>query len=168
MQLLGRHVQPVATIRELAILCHALDESAQTLFYSGTYSNRFSATKAVYDALLSRNLIHLAIAIRTNLYQGSLQDPGASHVTHCGFLDVATKGQTVTRPFTIKDVCDKIIHANTVGRQLNRPDEARTVLELTGEQRGEPWRLDVSIELFSAAVLNWLDDVELSEPDSAR
>ncbi len=158
MLLGGEHRQPAAFIRELAITCHALDLSATSLFYAGTYAPGTAKTQSAYYDLLSRNLLHLALAVRTNLYQGALQDSDESFLSPCGFLDVRSKERDETRPFTIKDVCDKIIHADSVGRLVNRPEEARTVLELTGKQRSENWTLSISVEMFCEYVLRWLDD----------
>jgi len=163
MRILGRHQQSRAFIRSLAITCHALDFSAERLFYSGTYRNASEPVRAAYDELLSRNLLHMAVAIRTNMYQGTLSDPDDRFLSPCGFLDVHQGGAQESKRFTIKDVCDKIIHATAIERDVNKPDEGRTVLELRGKHGSQRWTLSISIELFCEYVLSWLDESEVKK-----
>ncbi len=158
IKILGKHKQSFDLIRSLAITCHALDLSAEKLFVFGTFENATMATKDAFDTLLSANLLHLAVAIRTNIYQRSLNDQ--REIGHCGFLDVNTKNGTETRTFSIKDVCDKIIHAYEIHRELQESVEhSRTVTIVRGEQGGHNWELSFSIELFCEELLNWLDDL---------
>lgn len=168
MRILGKHRQSFDLIRSLAITSHALDLSAETLLVSGTYNNKHSETEQAYDELLSTNLLHLAVAIRTNIYQGLPPGDTNAYISHCGFLDVVSNGKPETRTFSIKDVCNKIIHADEIHRELREsPEGARTVTVITGVYNQKRWKLFVSVELFCEAVLNWLDDIGQSQPCNA-
>jgi hypothetical protein len=162
MIILGKHKQSLDLIRSLAITSHALDLSAEHLFVSGTYNNKGPFVKEIYDGLLSTHLLQLAVAIRTNIYQGLLEGDSEKFVTHCGFLDIEDGEKERTVPFSIKDVCDKIIHADKISRELS--DESvgsgRSVTVILGSRGKEKWKMSISIELFCEAVLNWLDDVD--------
>jgi hypothetical protein len=158
IRILGKHQQSIDLIRSLAVTAHALDLSAEDLFLTGTYSRRSPATKATYDALLSTNLLHLAVAVRTNIYQGSLSGDSKDFVSHCGFLDVETGGKQQSRDFSIKDVCDKIVHADEVFRELESlGGSSRTTTIIRGTHKRNRWELSISVGLFCEALLNWLD-----------
>lgn len=145
------------SIRSLAIECHALDLSAYTLFVDGTHQPSRS-TMVAYEELVAEKLLMLAIAIRTKFYQGVSYLDTAKYVIDCGFLDVTTKGLEVTRAFSIKDICDKVIHAELVKRDLTDGNNG-LVTTLSGSQVGSTWKLHLSISLFTEGVLNWLDEL---------
>lgn len=162
MKVIGKHRQSFRLIRSLAVITHALDLSGEELFLSGTYAKKRKTTKRIYDELLSTNLLHLAVAIRTNLYQNTLQLP-EMNISHCGFLNLIIDGKEKTVRFSFKDVCDKIIHADEIYRQLfesRGSGRATTVINGSRKKGKEKWKLSVSIQLFCEAVLNWLDEVE--------
>jgi hypothetical protein len=145
------------TIRSLAIECHALDLSAFTLFVDGTHGSSRS-TKIAYEELLSSKLLMLAISLRTKFYQGVSHSDSVDYVIDCGFLDSNSKGIVVERSFSIKDVCDKLIHADEVKRDFT--DEKNGLLTiLHGNAGGSAWTFHISMSLFAESVLNWLDDL---------
>ena len=118
MKILGNPVQSFDLIRRLAITTHALDVSGLHLFKQGTYSGGKKATQDVYEEMLSTNLLHLAVAVRTNIHQGNL-NPADQDVLPAGFLDVtSSNGKEKTVTFTIKNICDKIIHAQEIVKHL--------------------------------------------------
>lgn len=155
--LLPAHRISYQAIRSLAIECHALDLSAFTLFVDGTHRSSKS-TKIAYEELLSSKLLMLAISLRTQFYQGVSPIDTVDYVIDCGFLDSNTKGNVVERPFSIKDVCDKLIHADEVKRDFI--DEKNGLLTiLHGNERGSTWTFHISMSLFAESVLNWLDEL---------
>jgi len=161
MIILGKHKQSLALIRSVAITCHALDLSAEHLFVSGTYNNKGSFVKEIYDGLLSTHLLQLAVAIRTNIYQGLSDGNTENYVSHCGFLDLDGGEKQTTVSFSIKDVCDKIIHADEISRELDATvGSAGSITVIRGSRDKKKWEMSISIELFCEAVLNWLDDID--------
>ena len=161
MIILGKHKQSFDLIRSLAITCHALDLSGDHLFLTGTYNRKPSRTKEICDELLSTSLLNLAVALRTNIYQGSLTVDTRDYFTHCGFLDVGGEGNMTPVRFSLKDVCDKIIHADTIFRELlDEPSgPSRSVTIIQGSYKGNKWEMSLSVELFCEAILNWLDGI---------
>lgn len=165
MDLLGTHKVSYEAIRRLSIECYALARSGQSLLQTSAYEDRYGRTKALYEELFSEKLLQLAIAIRTKFYQG------ADHRRTSGFLeDTGTlfKGTSAedetTPPYTLKDVCDKIIHATAVYLVLE-DDFYFTYISLHGEQstgrKTETWMLTLVPETFEG-ILGWLDAISES------
>lgn len=145
------------TIRSLAIECHSLDLSAFTLFVDGTHKPSRS-TRIAYEELVTSKLLLLAIALRTKFYQGVSHADTVKYVVDCGFLDSTSNGIERTHSFSIKDICDKVIHANGVKRELT--DEKNGLITiLEGTQGKATWEFHFSMSLFTEAVLNWLDEL---------
>ena len=124
------------------------------------YEDSDGQTKAIYEELISEKVLQLAIVIRTKFYQG------ADHRRTSGFLeDTGTlfKGTSAedetTPPYTLKDICDKIIHAKTVYLVLD-DDVDITYISLHGEQsigtKTQTWMLTLLPETFEG-ILGWLD-----------
>jgi hypothetical protein len=132
------------------------------LFNASTYDASSEATKAVFQNLVSGTLLNLAVAIRVNIYQGKLPNHQENcPLTHCGFY--YDNEEMFCKEFTIKDVCDKIIHADTFSKEAFPPKmlgNAKMTIQLKGTHQSRLWTLDLSIELFTEAVLNYLDTLE--------
>ena len=155
--LLPAHRISFETIRSLAIECHALDLSAFTLLIGGSHGNSKS-TKIVYEELLSSKLLMLAISLRTKFYQGASHRDTMDYVIDCGFLESTSKGVVVEKSFSIKDVCDKLIHADEVKRDYTDAKNGLLTI-LHGKERGSAWTFHISMSLFAESVLNWLDEL---------
>ncbi|MEQ8354155.1 MAG: hypothetical protein RH942_01345 [Kiloniellaceae bacterium] len=168
MELLGTLKVPTDEIRKLAIYCYALDIAAYHLFVDGTHEDKSGRTKSIYGEQLSRQLLNLAIALRTKFYQGYNHIDTARYVTQCGFLDKKKQEAGVTVQFSIKDVCDKIIHSDRVMRQMEKGVEKPTTTFQGRDGRDKSdWELSMSVSLFTEAVLNWVQDVEGNDEGSA-
>lgn len=100
----------------------------------------------------------LAISLRIKFYQGVSDSDTNDYVIDCGFLDSSTKGALIEQSFSIKDVCDKLIHADAVERKFT-DSESGLLTILRGSHRRSPWTFHISISLFADSVLNWLDDL---------
>ena len=63
---------------------------------------------------------------------------------------------------TIKDVCDKIIHADSLDRVFEKTgdDGRKPITSISGTYKRKPWVLEISVDLFCASVLNWVDELE--------
>ncbi len=156
-KLSGTHLVSFETIRSLAIECHALDLSAFMLLVAGTHQPSRSTT-ITYEELVTSKLLMLSVAIRTKRYQGVPHADTEKYILDCGVLDVTSKGKEASHSFTIKDICDKVIHADEVERIVADGNNGQITV-LRGKQLGKSWQLHFSISLFAEGVLNWLDEI---------
>lgn len=145
------------SIRSLAIECHAFDLSAFTLLYEGTHKPSRS-TRIAYEELVTSKLLLLAIALRTKFCHGISNPDTVKYVKDCGFLDSTFKGIEAPKLFGIKDICDKIIHADEISRILTDGNNGLVTI-LCGNYQSSIWKFTISMSLFSEGVLNWLDEL---------
>ncbi len=111
-----------------------------------------------YEELITEKFLALAISLRTKFYQGIPSDETERYVFECGFLDDDLNGDKRARSFTVKDICDKLIHADRVERQFtNSKDGLVTVID-GAQGKNKHWQLTISMSMFSEAILNWIDD----------
>jgi hypothetical protein len=158
MKLVGQHAVSLSGIRALAIECHALDLSAKELLLFSIHRDDNGLTRAAYDELLTNKMLSLAIALRTKFYQGVPYAGTERYMESVGFLELKTKTMTKGWKFTIKDVCDKIIHADTVTRQYEG-DCTQPVTLLEGIGPGTTrWTLGFSLATFADCLLWWLNE----------
>ena len=160
MEILGAHRVSLDSIRRVAIICIALDKLALPLIKDSTHEDTFGKTRLAYEELFTENLLQLAIALRTKFYQGIDASSTGKFVNHSGILyrtDMVDEEGTLS--FTIKDVCDKIIHAESIHKVLNSSRDAELV-ELKGVERKCRWELGLSVPLFCEGVLNWITQLE--------
>jgi hypothetical protein len=156
---LDKHKQDFNEVRRLCLICHGLDLTSSNLFTSSVPSVQ---TKSVLHSLLSSSLLHLAISIRINLYQGAIKNSKEP-------LDIITADyyedlELISQQTTIKDICDKIIHADTVTKPivpkgLLEP-EVKIAFQFKGTNRKEAWTLNLCLDLFTERVLSILDEME--------
>lgn len=158
MKLTGQHSVSFDAIRALAIECHALDLSAKELLFFPVHCDDNGLTRATYNELFTSKLLALAIALRTKFYQGTPYQDTIQYMEHVGFLEIDTKNFSKGWKFTIKDVCDKIIHADAVDRQFDG-DFTRplTLLEGTGPGTTK-WTLGFSVAHFCDCLIWWLNE----------
>jgi hypothetical protein len=163
MYLLGTHKVPFSAIRRLAIECHALSYSAMALLRRSDYPDLDGKTKEAYEELISEKLLQLAIGIRTKFYQG------ADHRITAGFLDdvgtyvkYCSFAESEPLPFTLKDICDKIIHASSVHFVLDA-DVDVSFIELWGDQgtsrQPQNWVLTLMLPSVCEGILGWVDAI---------
>ena len=156
MQLLGTLKVSNESLRGLAIQCHALDVAAYHLLYDSTHEDANGETKRAYEELLTAQLLNLAIGLRTKFYQGADVKATVRYVQHCGILFKYKGSLEETATFSFKDVCDKIIHADSVYRYVESSAERPTTNFRGRAQDKTEWELCLSVSLFAEAVLNWL------------
>ena len=114
---------------------------------------------SAYQDLMTEKLLGLAIALRTKFYQGLDHKDTVRYVGPCGLLFKHEDNVEKNISFSMKDVCDKIIHADSVSRHLEDGVEKPTT-SLRGRLGGIEWELSMSVSLFTEAVLNWVQDIE--------
>lgn len=164
MQQSSGHRVTFEAIRRLAIECFALTSSAHALFGDSDQGKQGTRTQAVYGELFSEKLLQLAICIRTKFCQGIDHRRTSGFMEETGELFKWVKGQDESaHPYTLKDVCDKIIHAEAV---FIEPDEAPgfSFIALHGEHRiagkVQGWAMNIFPLPLCEAILGWLDAVE--------
>ena len=163
MDLFGTHRISVDAIRRLAVECHALDVSAVRLLIDTTI-DKPDEVRAVYEEVFSEKLLTLAIALRTKFYQGVPSKGTMRFIGHSAFLLVSDREDI--RDYTVKDVCDKIIHAESITRPLN-DGTAQPITQIRGKYQGESWTLHISTGLFCEGLLNWLESLGATPPPDA-
>ena len=159
MELASSHQISFDAIRRLAIECHSLDLDAFPLLQGGTHFDTTSRTRAAYQELLTSKLLSLAVAIRTKFYQSLVAESSIGFVLHSGIFFKEGEDDPENVSFSIKDVCDKIIHANSVERLLSSSQDA-LITDFKGVQGKREWLLSISISLFTEGVLNWIEHLE--------
>ena len=161
MELRGQHAVSFQAVRALAIECHALDLSAYDLLLFPVHNDSRGLTRTTYDELLTSKMLALAIALRTKFYQGVPHEGTESYLAHVCAYEQERKG-TAESHLTLKDACDKIIHADSVVRQF-KEEQQRPLTILTGvAQDKAKWTLSFSLAHFADSILWWLEDVEAS------
>jgi len=144
-------------IRRLAVSSHALDTGFDSLFNNDTICGDTEAVSRTYNELLAQNLLNLAISIRVALHDQQEYRRTDSGVLACALFESDDENSDGT--FSIKDVCDKIIHAESIWK----PKElgASSVgTELRGSYRNNIWVLHLGIQLFSEVILKWLEQID--------
>jgi hypothetical protein len=145
-------------VRTLAILCHALDIQFDRLFNAETICGKQPIIHETYTRLLSENLLNLAVSIRVSLSGEADYRTHDSGVMSSGLLD-RPGDRNSTGWFSIKDVCDKIIHAE----RIYKPPEDGVQgagCTLTGHERGQIWQLHLGVQIFCEFVLKWLQEIK--------
>ena len=161
MDLLGKHKISLANVRSMAIQCYALDVAAFPLLQGGTHTDRGGKTKEAYEELFTAQLLAFAIALRTKFYQGLDHKTTVRYIQAAGFLFKNNSCGEKTLAFSIKDVCDKIIHADTISRYLELGISKPSTSFCGKDSRdNSTWECAISVTLFVEGVLEWLQDVE--------
>ena len=160
MDVLGTHKVSWESVRRLAIECHALDSAAYPLLTDSILDDKTGKNRITYEELFTEKLLALAITLRMKFYQGAEPAETARYANDCGLLyklDGAVEEGPLS--FTFKDVCDKIIHADNIEKSLDTySDSEITTLFGAEQRRGKPlpWKLGLSVTLFTECVLNWV------------
>jgi hypothetical protein len=131
--------------------------SRQSASLIDTTVNKPELVRRTYEELFSEKLLSLAVALRTKFYQGVPSKGSEPFVGHSAFLLVSAREEI--RAFTITDVCDKVIHAESITRPLN-DGTAQPVTQVRGARQGVPWVLHISTGLFCEGVLNWIESID--------
>ncbi len=160
MDVLGSHKVSWHAVRRLAIECHALDSAAYPLLNDSILDNKAGKNRVAYEELFTEKLLALAIALRTKFYQGVDAAETSRYANDCGLLyRLEGEGEVGPMGFTFKDVCDKIIHAQTIEKSVDTYRDAEiTTLNGSELRRGKriPWRLSLSVTLLTECILNWV------------
>jgi hypothetical protein len=162
MQLLGTHRVSFESIRRLTIECYALSRAAMSLLKHSDYEDLEGRTTRLYEELVSEKLLQLAIAIRTKFYQGVDHRRTSGYLEDTGTLlkGVSAKDESY-HAYTLKDVCDKVIHADSVYLVLDS-DLDVTYIDLHGKyaqgRETQRWMLSLLLPEVCEGILSWLDE----------
>jgi hypothetical protein len=160
---LDKHKQDFNEIRRLCLLCHGLDLTSSLLFTGSSYTTPSENTKSAMHSLLSSHMLNLAVAIRINLYQKNIDNSLISKDTMAvGYYE----DDLVVKSATIKDVCDKIIHAESVTKPILPKwlldGNTKISFQLKGTHNKKSWTLDLCLSLFVEKILAAIDELEAS------
>jgi hypothetical protein len=159
----GKYEIGLDDIRALAIKCHAFDVQFDLLFNGPTICGSTDRIRRTYNRLLSTALLKLAIAIRVSL----AEEP---EYVSIGMVEPAAifleDGSRSNRRFSVKDICDKLIHADRIYKPTE-PGVRGAGCELAGHHRGQKWVLGLGVRVFCEYVLRWLDELEERKPDTS-
>jgi hypothetical protein len=162
----GHHKQDFNEIRRLCLICHGLDLTTSSLSLS---TSRLVMSENVEDTLhnlVSSNLLSLVIAIRVNLYQNVIKEPNLE-LPDSSWLYYDAK--LIERPATLKQVCDKIIHADSFSKTVPPTGlidpEYKIAVQFKGVEHKKSWTLNVVLERFVEDILSLLDSIELGMPN---
>ena len=159
-ELLGSHHQDFNELRRHCLLCHGLDRSADTLFTRSSYQSPSIQTQRVFKNVMSGGLLSLAICLRVNFYQGLLDPTVMLSMKYVSLYDDL---DLVVKPVSIKDVVDKIIHADSVSKEAFPrfwEGQPKMMTQFKGKHRNRRWTLDMSVEHFAEAVLTIIDEAD--------
>ena len=145
------------TVRPLALMCHALDSQFDRLFNSETICEKSPALSEAYERLFATSLLNLAISIRVGLSGNSDYVSKTNGLGACGFLEVGTSPNV--KVFSIKDVCDKIIHADQIFKPIEHSVKG-ACCRLQGTKGDSPWQFELGVSIFCEYVFDWLDKIE--------
>jgi hypothetical protein len=157
-----KHRQSFDEIRRLCFICNGLDRASSYIFTESTYTEPSDQSKLVLQNLLSSSLLHLAVSVRINLYQGIIENRPIPLETMAA--DYYEDDKLIVRCVSIKDVCDKIIHADTVTKPIFKKfpleKDEKITFQLKGSNREKLWTLNLCLELFTEIVLKMVDEIE--------
>nr|WP_319491062.1 hypothetical protein [uncultured Desulfobacter sp.] len=161
-EILDKHKQDFSEIRRLCLQCHGLDLTSTKLFASSSGSGVSLETKSVLHSMLSGSLLNLAVSIRVNLYQDNFENeliPLSSLAA-----SILTEDNLEYKEITIKDVCDKIIHADSVTKPIisneHLDKDHHVCIQFKGKHHKRFWTMDICLDLFAEHVLSMLDKLE--------
>lgn len=162
-QIITKHTIDFNEIRRLALICHGLGYSTSSFSRKNSNITLNENLSFILKNLLSSNLLNLAIAVRVNIYQLNIKKPDFKMKNSAWFyLDDAIPLKE--QPITLKDLCDKIIHADTVEKLIYREglisDDCHIALQLRGKQFKKKWTVNVVLEKFAEELLNILDELD--------
>jgi hypothetical protein len=165
-EILDKHKQDFNEIRRLCLQCHGLDMISSHLFTSSSYKDPSDNTKSVLHSMLSSSLLNLAVSIRVNLYQKAIDNRLIPLETMAA--DYYEDDKLISKAVKLKDVCDKIIHADTVTKPIVPggllESDVKISFQLKGTNRKKNWTLNLCLDLFAESVLAILDEIEKNKP----
>ncbi len=159
--ILKEHRQDFSEIRKLCLICHGLDYTTSSLSSTNSRLKLSEAIEGAIQNLVSSYLLNLAIAIRVNLYQNKIEFKDVE-LPESGTLYYDK--ELICRPVTLKQVCDKIIHADTVSKPIlpsvMMQEDCKICIQFKGTEFKKAWTMDIVLELFAEDVLHILDSIE--------
>jgi len=159
----GRYRIETEQIRLLAVTCHTLDTGFDRLFNTQTICDKSPALSKSYEKLFATNLLALAVSIRVSLNQYPKYRSISTGVGACGLFDVGSP--YANGRFSIKDVCDKIIHADDIFKPIE-PGVQGAGCRLRGTYQGKPWEFGLGVTIFCEYILEWLDRIDSANAET--
>ena len=121
-----------------------------------------SSLDPLLHGLISSYLLNLAISIRINLYQKKIEN--VTYPLEVMAADYYEDDELICKEVTLKDICDKIIHADTVYKPVMPngllENDVRITFQLRGVNRKKAWTLNICLEILTVNILALLDEIE--------
>jgi len=161
-EILDEHKQDFDLVRRLCLECHGLDLTSNYLYSNTDDSFPSRNTSEILGGMISSCLLNLTVAIRINIYQGKID----GKKERLGLIEASyyEDDDLMLKQTTVKDVCDKIIHANSVSMTAfpfgDRSSGVLNTVQFKGTYQGKNWTLDLCMEVFAESVLRLLDRIE--------
>lgn len=161
--IIEQHIQTFDEIRRIGLICHGLDLSSCQLFSCSQEYQPSTSIQRVLSGSLSSGLLHFAIAIRVNIYQSSLR--GFEKRLLPRWASFYFTDEMAFKPINLKDVCDKIIHADTVEKSVlpvQLTGGSKMCMHFTGvtHNKKQKWAMDIPVSWFVEYVFALLDELE--------
>lgn len=166
LDIFGHHKQDFNEIRRLCLICHGLDLTSSSLSSTTSRLVMSESVENTLHNLVSSNLLSLVIAIRVNLYQSIIDQPNLE-LPDSAWLYYDAK--LIEQPATLKQVCDKIIHADSFSKTMPPygliDHECKIAVQFKGVEFKKAWTLNVVLECFVEDILSLLDSIEQNMPN---
>ncbi|MFT6634211.1 hypothetical protein [Alcanivorax sp.] len=154
-KMFSQHKQSIGEIRRLALLCYGLDVGSTKLKDGSSMLELDPLSEEVLHEQISCHLLSLAVALRVNFYQKNLMDLAKHDVRH--YAGMYWEDEYAIVETTIKDVCDKIMHADIFSKSVaphKFSNGAYATIQMQGTHRKRNWILDLSVALFCEKLLH--------------
>lgn len=160
-RMFSQHKQSISEIRRLALLCYGLDVGSTKLKDGSSMLELDPHSQEVLHEQISCHLLSLAVALRVNFYQKNLLDLASHDVRNYAgmyWLDEYAIVKT-----TVKDVCDKIIHADVFSKSVSPhqfSNGAYATIQMQGNHLKRSWILDLCVALFCEKILHIISNID--------
>lgn len=160
-RMFSQHKQSVGEIRRLALLCYGLDMGSTKLKDGSSMLELDPKSQEVLHEQISCHLLSLAVALRVNFYQKSLLELANHDIRN--YAGMYWMDEYVIVKTTVKDVCDKIIHADIFSKSVSPhqfSNGAYSTIQMQGKHHKRSWVLDLCVALFCEKILHIISNLE--------
>lgn len=137
-------------ILELALSIYSHFECRKEILASNDVVQNKDSTIKLYTNIVSGKMLELAIKIRILLYQGYKFNPDKRYILRGTYEEITGRNEKNSwefKSFSIKDICDKIIHAEHIlivsGMDSKKQFVLRDDIEMLGNKKDKgkkiPW-----------------------------
>lgn len=158
-EIIERHRQDLAELRRICLVCHGLDLTSTAVFTEKTYGAVSNETARLLQNMISGNVLQLAVALRINIYQDVIA--GGMEIDRMA-ASIYYMDEMYAYPMTVKQVADKIIHADTFSKDALPKEilgDGKIAFHLTGSYKRREWVVDICVQYIAERVLRMIDTI---------